>query len=124
MVWDAKGDRIRKIVIKPEAAYEVHSCLVDALQSGTGKAAYTQFGLKKMPAAGKTGTAEFQTKDGRINRAWFIGFAPYEKPTVAMAVVIEDGESGSHTAAPVAQQIFAGIFQKNGEAAGGGVDVD
>ena len=57
MVWDAKGDRIRKIVIKPEAAYEVHSCLVDALQSGTGKAAYTQFGLKKMPAAGKTGTA-------------------------------------------------------------------
>jgi len=35
----------------------VHSCLVDALQSGTGKAAYTQFGLKKFPAAGKTGTA-------------------------------------------------------------------
>jgi penicillin-binding protein 1A len=30
---------------------------VDALQSGTGKAAYTQFGLKKFPAAGKTGTA-------------------------------------------------------------------
>jgi membrane peptidoglycan carboxypeptidase len=35
----------------------VHSCLVDALQSGTGKAAYAQFGLKKFPAAGKTGTA-------------------------------------------------------------------
>jgi penicillin-binding protein 1A len=35
----------------------VHSCLVDALQSGTGKAAFTQFGLKKIPAAGKTGTA-------------------------------------------------------------------
>jgi len=35
----------------------VHSCLVDALQSGTGKAAYTQFGLKKFAAAGKTGTA-------------------------------------------------------------------
>jgi penicillin-binding protein 1A len=35
----------------------VHSCLVDALQSGTGKAASTQFGLKKFSAAGKTGTA-------------------------------------------------------------------
>jgi 1A family penicillin-binding protein len=57
MVWDAKRDRTRKTVIKPEAAYEAHSCLVDALQSGTGKAAYTQLGLKKMPAAGKTGTA-------------------------------------------------------------------
>src|SRR5213595_1447058 len=57
LVWDGKQQSIRKIVTKPETAYEVHSCLVDALQSGTGKAAYTQFGLKKFPAAGKTGTA-------------------------------------------------------------------
>jgi len=35
----------------------VHSCLVDALETGTGKAAHSQFGLKKIPAAGKTGTA-------------------------------------------------------------------
>src|SRR5882724_699888 len=57
LVWDGKQESIRKLVIKPETAYEVHSCLADALQSGTGKAAFTQFGLKKMPAAGKTGTA-------------------------------------------------------------------
>jgi 1A family penicillin-binding protein len=57
LVWDGKQQSIRKIVIKPETAYEVHSCLEDALQSGTGKAAYTQFGLKKFHAAGKTGTA-------------------------------------------------------------------
>jgi len=57
LVWDAKQESIRKIVIKPETAYEVHFCLADALQSGTGKAAFTQFGLKKIPAAGKTGTA-------------------------------------------------------------------
>jgi len=56
-VWDSERDRTRQTVVKPETAYEVHSCLVDALQSGTGKAAYSQFGLKKMPAAGKTGTA-------------------------------------------------------------------
>ena len=57
LVWNGKQQSIRKIVTKPETAYEVHSCLADALQSGTGKAAYTQFGLKKFPAAGKTGTA-------------------------------------------------------------------
>jgi penicillin-binding protein 1A len=57
LVWDGKQQSIRKLVIKPETAYEVHSCLVDALKSGTGKAAFTQFALKKMPAAGKTGTA-------------------------------------------------------------------
>jgi penicillin-binding protein 1A len=44
-------------VIKPESAYEVTSCLVDALETGTGKTAHTEFGLKKFPAAGKTGTA-------------------------------------------------------------------
>src|SRR5881398_1036128 len=57
LVWDAKRESIRKLVIKPETAYEVHSCLADALESGTGKAAFTEFGLKKIPAAGKTGTA-------------------------------------------------------------------
>ena len=57
LVWDGKQQSVRKLVTKPETAYEVHSCLADALQSGTGKAAFTQFGLKKMPAAGKTGTA-------------------------------------------------------------------
>ena len=57
IVWDAQHDRGRQTVIKPEIAYEVHSCLVDALESGTGKDAHTKFGLKKIPAAGKTGTA-------------------------------------------------------------------
>jgi 1A family penicillin-binding protein len=57
LVWNGKQQSIRKLVTKSETAYEVHSCLVDALQSGTGKAAFTQFGLKKMLAAGKTGTA-------------------------------------------------------------------
>jgi penicillin-binding protein 1A len=57
VVWDSKRERTRQTVIKPETAYEVHSCLVDALDSGTGKTARSEFGLKKIPVAGKTGTA-------------------------------------------------------------------
>ncbi|MCA1658355.1 MAG: transglycosylase domain-containing protein, partial [Verrucomicrobiaceae bacterium] len=57
VVWQAPEDRTRQTVIKPETAYEVHSCLVDALDSGTGRIAREKFGLKKFPAAGKTGTA-------------------------------------------------------------------
>jgi len=58
VVWDAQRQRTREPVIKPETAYEVHSCLQDALESGTGKTARTEFGLKKIPGiAGKTGTA-------------------------------------------------------------------
>jgi penicillin-binding protein 1A len=57
VVWDAQRERAAQNVIKPESAYEVHSCLVDGLESGTGKTARAEFGLKKFPAAGKTGTA-------------------------------------------------------------------
>jgi penicillin-binding protein 1A len=56
-VWHAQTETKKQNVIKRETAYEVHSCLVDALQSGTGKAAHTQFGLKNMLAGGKSGTA-------------------------------------------------------------------
>jgi len=51
LVWDGKQQSIRKIVTKPETAYEVHSCLVDALKS-TRKLLNTQFGLKKFASAG------------------------------------------------------------------------
>lgn len=58
VVWEAEHNLGKQNVIKPETAYEVHSCLVDALESGTGKSASTEFGLKKIPdVAGKTGTA-------------------------------------------------------------------
>lgn len=57
VIWESKSDHAKQTAMKPETAYEVHSCLVDALQTGTGAAAYSKFGLQKFPAAGKTGTA-------------------------------------------------------------------
>src|SRR6266478_4504196 len=85
LVWDAKRSRARQTVIKPETAYEMHSCLVDALQSGTGKTAYTQFGLEKVPAAGKTGTAYdftdalFAGYDSNFTCAVWMGFDKPQK---------------------------------------------
>jgi len=79
-VWHAQRDYGKQNVIKPEIAYEVHSCLVDALDKGTGKAARTDFGLKKMEAAGKTGTAYdftdvlFAGYDSAITCAVWAGF--------------------------------------------------
>ena len=58
IVWKApQPKRVRDVVMKPETAYEVHSCLVDALEKGTGSEARQKLGLKEFPAAGKTGTA-------------------------------------------------------------------
>jgi len=63
----------------------VHSCLADALESGTGKAAFTEFGLKKIPAAGKTGTAYdftdalFAGYDSNLTCAVWAGFDKPQK---------------------------------------------
>lgn len=54
--------------------------------------------------AGKTGTA--QTPGDRPTHAWFIGFAPYENPSLAIVVLIEEGGEGSSVAVPLARDIF------------------
>ncbi|MDO9635726.1 MAG: penicillin-binding transpeptidase domain-containing protein, partial [Thiobacillus sp.] len=68
--------------------------------------------------AGKTGTAQVvgirqgarydASKLAREHRdhALFIGYAPAEYPTIAVAVMVENGGSGSGTAAPVARAVF------------------
>jgi penicillin-binding protein 1A len=84
-VWIAQRETKNQTVIKPETAYEVHSCLVDALENGTGKTARTEFGLKKFPAAGKTGTAYdftdalFAGYDSKFTCAVWAGFDKPQK---------------------------------------------
>ena len=99
VVWEAPKNATRQMVIKPESAYEVHSCLVDALVSGTGRLAREKFGLQKFPAAGKTGTAYdftdalFAGYDNSITCAVWAGF---DKPQR-----IFRGAFGSNIALPI-----------------------
>src|SRR5438067_1254872 len=99
IVWQAPQEKTRQTVIKPEAAFEVHSCLVDALETGTGRAAREKFGLKKFPAAGKTGTAYdftdalFAGYDNSITCAVWAGFDKPQK--------IYRGAFGSNIALPI-----------------------
>jgi penicillin-binding protein 2 len=67
---------------------------------GTARAAR----IPGISSAGKTGTSQNPHGEGH---AWYIGFAPYENPRIAIAVVIENvGYGGAH-AAPVAGKIIA-----------------
>jgi penicillin-binding protein 2 len=72
--------------------------------------------------AGKTGTAEVGRPEARRHIAWFIAFAPYEQPKYAVVVMVEDGDHGGTTAAPVAGKILAAIFnsQQNESTASAG----
>ena len=66
--------------------------------------------LNTLPVAvaGKTGTAQWSTKKGP--HAWFIGFAPYDKPQLAIMVLVEEGVEGSTIAAPIAKDILNWYF--------------
>ena len=63
-----------------------------------------------VPVSGKTGTAEVGRGATRRKNTWFIAYAPSENPTVAVALVIENGESGGGTAAPRVNEILRHIF--------------
>jgi penicillin-binding protein 2 len=63
-------------------------------------------------SGGKTGTAEFGTMlpDGSYDaHGWYIGFAPFDKPEVAVAVYLEHGVGATH-AGPVARAILEAYF--------------
>lgn len=73
---------------------------------GTGSALRTD----AYTVAGKTGSAEFDSK--KETHAWFIGFAPVENPKLAVSVLVEEGGTGGKTAAPIARKIFDTYFSR------------
>jgi len=67
--------------------------------------------LKDLPieVAGKTGTAQFGSGNERTH-GWFVSFAPYNNPTIAMAVLVEGGGEGFSTAEPVTHDVYQWYF--------------
>ncbi|MDX9757981.1 MAG: penicillin-binding protein 2 [Bacteroidota bacterium] len=63
--------------------------------SGTGYAAR----VGGTQVAGKTGTAQ---NPPNPDHAWFVGYAPFDQPTIAVAVIVENGGFGGTAAAPIA----------------------
>ena len=89
------------------------------VREGTGRKAQ----LPGLEVAGKTGSSQVVAHE-RLERdrsapefqphGWFLGFAPADKPKIAMAVLVEHGRSGGESAAPVARRILARYFGLTG----------
>lgn len=75
--------------------------------NGAGTA--TNIKLPDIAIAGKTGTA--QNPHGK-DHAIFVGFAPYDNPKIAIAVIVENAGFGSTVAAPIARDIIKAYLQK------------
>ncbi|MBD1811811.1 penicillin-binding protein 2 [Microcoleus vaginatus DQ-U2] len=94
--------------IKPATLNVIKQGLIEVVKKGTGR------GLNDgtIPlSAGKTGTVEMP---GHPDNSMYVGFAPADKPEVAIAVIVEGGGYGAVAAAPIAQEVFRTYFQKQG----------
>jgi penicillin-binding protein 2 len=84
----------------------IRKAMRNVVDGGTGWRA----GVYGIEVAGKTGTAQNPHGD---DHAWFIGFAPYENPEIAIAIIIENGGGGGSVAAPLASLILEKYFYHN-----------
>ncbi len=93
----------RRIDVDPSDFQAVREGMLAVVQDpmGTGREAR----VPGVRIAGKTGTAQ-RASDSQVKDTWFIGFAPFERPRYAVAVVVEKGQSGGKTAAPIGGRIF------------------
>jgi penicillin-binding protein 2 len=114
------AELIRSIELKQETITRVHKALADVVHGpgGTGGAARSP----AVQVAGKTGTAQVIEMKGAylkseqlsyFNRdhAWFVSYAPLDKPQVAIAVLVEHGGHGGEAAAPMARKVFEKMIE-------------
>ena len=120
IIKDTKPVLSGKLKVKPETLEIIKSALSGVVNEpgGTGWAAKSQL----TNTGGKTGTAQVVAinKDSQAlpekfrDHAWFIAFAPVEKPELALAVFVEHGGHGGTAAAPIAKKaIEAYMISKN-----------
>jgi len=92
-------------VLAPSDAASINRAMVQAVEGPLGQQFTTGAKVPGVTTAGKSGTAEL---GGRGEpHSWFIGFAPAESPTVAIAVLVEQAGRGAEVAAPIAGRLMA-----------------
>ncbi|HEY1458687.1 MAG TPA: penicillin-binding protein 2 [Casimicrobiaceae bacterium] len=100
--------------VRPDQLAVIKAALVGVPKEGTSAQAFV--GTKYI-SAGKTGTAQLYSLKGdkyvagkvdeRLrDHAWYIAYAPVDKPRIAVAVLVENGGFGAQAAAPIARAVF------------------
>ena len=93
-----------KISVNASALDTVRQGMRQTVLSGSGRA----LSGESYEAAAKTGTAEAPSGNPH---GWFVAFAPYSNPEIAVAVMVENGGEGYVSALPVARDIFDEYFR-------------
>jgi penicillin-binding protein 2 len=111
--------------VEPWVINEVQEGMRKVVVDGTASTIFEGFNI---PSAGKTGTAEYcdnvaQEQGLCISgswpaHAWYVGYAPYDDPEIAVVAFVYNGDEGSKVAAPIVRTVMEAYFEiKAGETA-------
>jgi peptidoglycan glycosyltransferase len=106
-VRDVPGGTLGRVLSAEDAA-TIAAAMTRAVEGVDGQKFTSGAQVAGVTVAGKTGTAQLGGT-GEPN-SWFIGFAPAEAPTIALAVIVEQGGSGGARAAPLAGDLLRAYF--------------
>lgn len=95
LIQETKPTVLSEIDIAPENRKAILEGMRDVVELGTASTVFENFNVR---VGGKTGTAEVP---GRADNAIFVGFAPYDNPTIAVCAVLEEGVHGANAARAV-----------------------
>ncbi|MDC1310875.1 penicillin-binding protein 2 [Burkholderiales bacterium] len=109
----------KPLMLSPQHIQVIKKAMEDVMKTG-GTAAGAARGAD-YSMAGKTGTAQVFSLRGAeydkellekklLDHALFIGYAPADRPTIALAVVVENGGGGGSVAGPIARKVFDAYF--------------
>lgn len=131
LVWDITKDPLITVFDENQFATEekktVAPWVIDLAKQGMrmvvepGGTAEKTFAGMEIPSAGKTGTAEYcdnvaQSKNlcqpgNWPTHSWYVGYAPYDDPEIAVVAFVYNGGEGASVAAPIVRRVLEAYFE-------------
>ena len=130
MLWDITQDPVIHVydenffqtdevkTVEPWVVDKVKEGMREVVISGTAKDVFAD---AEFQSAGKTGTAEYCDDIAREKEicipgywpahAWYIGYAPYDNPEIAVVAFVYDGDEGALVAAPIVRKVMEAYFE-------------
>ncbi|MHB0886078.1 MAG: penicillin-binding protein 2 [Bacillota bacterium] len=107
VVLENKPQEVSRVQASPETWNIIREGMREVNMEPQGTAAWL-FANYPVKTAGKTGSAE--NTRGQETHGWYVSFAPFDDPEIAVAVVIENAGHGSNSGGPVVKAIYDQYF--------------
>ena len=104
LIKEFTPELVGELDVDPEIIRLVQLGLHEVTKTGTAARNFAGFPYE---IAGKTGTAE---NSQGADHGWFVGYAPFDNPTISVAVIVEQGGFGASSAVPIGRKILEAAF--------------